>query len=430
MFNISDVANLLGIKRLTEGNSFNVVCPFCGDTRGKMNFRIVKDGELANTYHCFKCGAHGNMLTLYADLMGICGVDRYKIAYREIKTALHEGAGCRNSYDSSFTGMVTQIEEEETASLEKRSQIYQRLIEMLSLSETHRRKLMDRGLTSNQIEAFHFRSTPVHGTEGLARRLIKEGYSLAGIPGFYMNQNQNWDIALYRNNQGILCPAYSISGKIEGFQIRLDVPHDDKKYLWLSSTNKKRGAGSKSPVSFVGNPFDKTVRVTEGILKPIVAHALSGYSFLGTPGVNQYKSLEKALAVLKENGLEMVMEYFDMDKFMDIGCYGDYKSSTCGKCQNKERYYGRKICEEKRKKRDQIRAGCCRLYESCDRLNLKCIRKTWDQREDGIWAGNDKGIDDYWWSGLKKKEEQIGYDGMDRTIHHRSNLPSYGTRVA
>ena len=27
----------------------------------------------------------------------------------------------------------------------------------------------------------------------------------------------------------------------------------------------------------------------------------------------------------------MVMEYFDMDKFMDIGCYGDYKSSTCGK---------------------------------------------------------------------------------------------------
>ena len=43
----------------------------------------------------------------------------------------------------------------------------------------------------------------------------------------------------------------------------------------------------------------------------------------------------------------------------------------CGKCQNKERYYGRKICEEKRKKRDQIRAGCCRLYESCDRLKIK-----------------------------------------------------------
>ncbi|WP_412909194.1 hypothetical protein [Enterocloster sp.] len=44
-------------------------------------------------------------------------------------------------------------------------------------------------------------------------------------------------------------------------------------------------------------------------------------AFWGHRGVNQYKSLEKALAVLKENGLEMVAEYFDMDKFMDIGCY-------------------------------------------------------------------------------------------------------------
>ena len=430
MFNISDVANLLGIKRLTDGNSFNVVCPFCGNTKGKMNFRILKDGELANTYHCFKCGAHGNMLTLYAELKGIYGVDRYKIAYSEIKAALHEDTVSRKNVDSSVTGTAAQTEEEETASLEKRNQIYQRLIEILSLSEAHRRKLMDRGLTGSQIEAFRFCSTPAHGTEGLARRLVREGYSLAGIPGFYMNKNRNWDIAFYRNNQGILCPVYSISGEIEGFQIRLDEPYDDKKYLWLSSTNKNRGAGSRSPVTFMGNPYDKTVRVTEGILKPIVAYSLSGYSFLGTPGVSQYKGLEKALAVLKGNGLETVMECFDMDKFMDICCYGDYKSSVCCNCRKKADYFGKEICEEKQRKRNQIRAGCCRLYECCDRLNLTCTRKTWDQREDGIWAGNDKGIDDFWWSGLKKKEEQIGYNGMDRTIHHRSNLPSYGTRAA
>ena len=50
MFNISDVADLLGVRRLNEGNSFNVVCPFCGNTEGKMNFRIIKDGKPANTY--------------------------------------------------------------------------------------------------------------------------------------------------------------------------------------------------------------------------------------------------------------------------------------------------------------------------------------------------------------------------------------------
>lgn len=87
-FDISQVADLLGIERITDGNSFGVVCPFCGDRRGKMNFRILKDGEPANTYHCYCCGEKGNMLTLYADLKGLWGTDRYKKAYREILEAL------------------------------------------------------------------------------------------------------------------------------------------------------------------------------------------------------------------------------------------------------------------------------------------------------------------------------------------------------
>lgn len=425
MFNISDVADLLGIQRLTDGNSFNVVCPFCGNTEGKMNFRIVKDGKLANTYHCFKCNESGNMLTLYADLMGIYGADRYKIAYREIQSALDAGRGTKRSYAGGHEKTAVQTQEEETASLEVRNSVYHRLLEMLTLSDVHKKKLMERGLTSRQIEAFWFRSTPVHGTEGLARRLIKEGYTLAGVPGFYMNDDRNWDIAFYRKNQGILCPAYSISGAIEGFQVRLDEPYDDKKYLWLSSTNRSRGASSKSPVSFVGNPYDKTVRVTEGILKPIVAYSLSGCSFLGTPGVSQYKGLEKALSVLKDNGLETVLECYDMDKMMDIHCYGDYKTTVCCKCKEKKNRYGKEVCEVKQRKRDQIRAGCCRLYEICDRLKLNYSRKTWDQTEEGTWAGNQKGIDDYWWSCLQEKERQVEYDGMDRAVYHRGDLPPY-----
>lgn len=430
MFNISDVADILGVRRLNEGNSFNVVCPFCGNTEGKMNFRIIKDGKPANTYQCFKCGAHGNMLTLYADLKGIYGADRYKTAYREIKSALEQGGAGDRNYAKSHAKTALQAQEEETASLEVRNTVYHRLLEMLTLSDAHKKKLMERGLTARQIEALWFRSTPVHGTEQLTRRLIKEGYSLAGVPGFYMNGNRNWDMAFYRKNQGILCPAYSITGEIEGFQIRLDEPYEDRKYLWFSSTNRYRGAGSKSPVTFVGNPYDKTVRVTEGILKPAVAYSLSGYSFLGTPGVNQYKGLEEALIRLKSNGLENVLECHDMDKFMDTRCYGDYKPSVCGLCREREISYGTRTCEAKQRKRDQIRAGCCKLYEICGRLELNCSRRTWDQNEDGTWAGNDKGIDDYWWSCLKERRRQTEHDGMDRIPYYRSNLPSYGEGAA
>lgn len=38
-FTITDVGNLLGIERLSGGDdaSYNVVCPFCGDRRGKLS---------------------------------------------------------------------------------------------------------------------------------------------------------------------------------------------------------------------------------------------------------------------------------------------------------------------------------------------------------------------------------------------------------
>lgn len=340
------------------------------------------------------------MLTLYADLKGIYGQDRYKIAYREILEAVKNRPGGEKR-QSGYSGRI--LGEEEPVSFGQRDPVYRRLLELLDLSGRHRKELMRRGLTEEQIEAYQFRSTPAYGTENLARILVREEYSLAGVPGFFFNDRRNWDITFYRANRGILCPAYSLDGEIAGFQIRLDEPMNDRKYLWLSSTNRNRGAGSRSPVTFLGDPSDRTVRVTEGILKATVAHALAGYSFLGTPGVSQYKELRKALTVLKRNGLEEVYEYYDMDKKMDIRCFGDYKSSVCSCCSRYMPGGDGGICEKKQNKRDQIQDGCCRLYEICEDLELRCVRKTWDMDPEGIWQGNLKGIDDYWWD-RKQKE--------------------------
>lgn len=89
-FTIAEVADLLSIRRLSDSyqDEFPVECPFCGDLRGKCSFCICKNGELKNVYHCYHCGASGNMLTLYAELSGIYGRNRYKEAYREIRQAL------------------------------------------------------------------------------------------------------------------------------------------------------------------------------------------------------------------------------------------------------------------------------------------------------------------------------------------------------
>ena len=186
-FDISEVADLLGIERLTEGNSFNVVCPFCGDRRGKMNFRVLKDGNPCNTYRCFNCGSQGNMLTLYAEMQGIYGEDRYKRAYREILEALGKSGYDTMPHRTYKPPVVYDRREQEKPDFEERSRVYEGLLELLTLTESHRRNLLNRGFGREQIEEFQFRSMPVSGTEGIARRLLKEGHSLRGIPGFFVN---------------------------------------------------------------------------------------------------------------------------------------------------------------------------------------------------------------------------------------------------
>ena len=303
--------------------------------------------------------------------------------YREIKVALQGG-----------TYAVTQKTQQEAvhyvearlAEPQKLDQVYRRLQELLPLSDFHRQKLLERGLTEKQISGYGFFSTPVSGTEGLARRLMREGYSLKGIPGFFLNGHGNWDAAFFKKNRGFLCPVYWMEQNLSGFQIRLDEPYNDRKYLWFSSSNRNQGTSSKSPVTFLGNPDSKIVCVTEGILKATIAHAMSGYSFLGTPGVSQYKEMERTLKALKENGLEEVWEYFDMDKLMDVSCRSDYKEPVCHTCpQNGQSLL--EICEKKAQKRAQIQEGCRHLYEICGRLNLRCVRKIWDFDENHIWRG-------------------------------------------
>ena len=343
------------------------------------------------------------MLTLYADIKGIYGTDRYRQAYREIKDALYGG------YSAGSTHLVrgaVPCEETEIASPERRDRVYRRLQEILPLFEDHKRDLLERGLTEKQIRAYGFCSTLVSGTEGLARRLMREGYSLKGIPGFYLNARGNWDVAFFKKSRGFLCPAYGLDQKLSGFQIRLDEPYNDRKYLWFSSSSRNQGSSSKSPVTFLGDPGSKIVCVTEGILKASIAHAMSGYAFIGTPGVSQYKEMEQVLKALKENGLQEVWEYFDMDKRMDVTCLGDYKESVCRVCA-KRGQRSLTACEKKVQKRTQIQEGCRRLYDICSCLNLRCVRKIWDIDEKHIWRGERKGIDDYWLYCQKKRKEAM-----------------------
>ncbi len=219
-----------------------------------------------------------------------------------------------------------EIPQAERASDQQVHQTYSLLLGMLNLTPAHRAHLKSekRGLTDSQIERFGFKSTPpVFLCRSLAERLLKQGCILEGVPGFYLHEKGYWTVRFSSRASGILIPAIGIDGLIRGMQILLDTPFRDRddppekagtKYIWLSSASKNRGITSGSPVHFAGNPFSRTVYVTEGLLKADIAHCLTDRSFVAVAGANNVKPLEPLFALMAQSGTELVVEAYDMDK--------------------------------------------------------------------------------------------------------------------
>ncbi len=369
-FTIRDIVELLHLRiRRSLADSIYTDCPICGDKRGKLNVNFPK-----NVWRCNYCGEGGGMLSLYAMANGISNSD----AYREICETLQTGIptlGYELPAPAPKTAVPEACPQSERASPQDIHQTYSLLFQMLTLTEYHRQHLKSkkRNLTDEQIKRLMFKSTPPPCLcRSLTERLQKQGCSVRGVPGFYQDGNGKWTVKFYQRTSGILLPAVGIDGLIKGAQILLDVPIKDKddppektgtKYIWLSSSQQNQGTTSGSPVHFIGDPFAKTVYITEGILKADIAHCLLKRTFIAIAGANNVSQLEPLLALLAQNGTELIVEAHDMDKF-----------------QNK-----------------MIQKGASKIYLMARNCGMKCRQLTWNP--------NYKGIDD-WQIAISQKEIQ------------------------
>lgn len=381
-FGIMTVAELLHLNvRRRLADSAYVDCPFCGDKRGKMNVNFSR-----NVWRCNYCGESGGMLALYARLNNISNSQ----AYHEIWDALSTGEaswGCED-YGISTAPAAAPVQgaaapgqgkgglpQSPPASAREVHRTFSRLFEMLTLSAAHRNHLRSekRGLTDEQIRQFGFKSTPPYFLcRPLTERLIGQGCTVAGVPGFYQHENGYWTVKFTSRTSGILIPAVGMDGLIRGAQIMLDTPIRDKndppdksgaKYIWLSSSSKNMGTTSGSPVHFVGKFPARTVYVTEGLLKADIAHCLINRSIVTTAGANNVGALNEVFRTLAQKGTELIIEAQDMDK---------YRNANTAK-------------------------GSSKIYLMAKEHGMECRRLTWDP--------NFKGIDD-WQLALRKKERQ------------------------
>ena len=214
-FTIREVAELLGLHiRHKNTVSLDVDCPFCGDRKGKLNLNLKK-----NVFKCNRCGESGGMLALYGKIYGLDN----QTSCREIKDALGRNEQAP-AYEVKWREIKPAAEDEvitlEQAPDEVKHKTYTMLLNQLTLTEPHKEGLLKRGFTEQQIEKNGYKSTPVFGFRSLARRLLKMGCVLEGVPGFYEEESGEWSIHFTAKSSGFLVPVRNIEGFIVGMQIR------------------------------------------------------------------------------------------------------------------------------------------------------------------------------------------------------------------
>lgn len=351
-FRMVDVIPLIGLPYPSPGKtSYNVKCPCCDeDPRGKhLNINLQK-----NVFRCPRCGVSGGIFALYSLYTGI-SVDKAREAIAE-KLSIY-GYTPQKTY---IQPQVPEVREYPITDVETRNATYTALLSKLSLAPDHRTNLLNRGLIEDDIQKLGYKSTPVAGMSAIAKQLMSEGHYLAGVPGFYRTENDQW--TFIHENRGILIPMRDLSGNIQGLQIRRDNT-EKRKFRWVSSAERKDGCKAEGWTHIVGAVKPCAI-LTEGPMKADVIHTLTGRTVIAVPGVNTLAHLKVALEKMREQGLTTIKTAFDMDMLTNPHVQNGYRS----------------------------------LLLLLDEMGLKFGTYLWDSRY--------KGLDDYIWEYIMNRERK------------------------
>ena len=101
--------------------------------------------------------------------------------------------------------------------------VYSALLELLTLSKTHRDDLLKRGLPGEAIDRNAYRSLPVRGRAEIARKLRDRfGQALLRVPGFIVKEGDGGPYLTLAGAAGLLIPVRDAAGRVVGIKVRRD----------------------------------------------------------------------------------------------------------------------------------------------------------------------------------------------------------------
>lgn len=133
------------------------------------------------------------------------------------------------------------------ADIDKRDAVYRDFLNMLKLDLKHKNYLTEQGFLNSTINKQMYRTIPKNY---IKRRLVanslKKKYDLAGIPGFYQEEDWGWT---FTNAKGFFVPIFDENNKIQGLSIHLDNSFNGTDNIFFSSKDKINGTATKNFIS-------------------------------------------------------------------------------------------------------------------------------------------------------------------------------------
>ena len=420
-FDIADVADLCrlepvyknGAPVVTGSGEHWCVCPFCGDKRGKFSY-VINRGNKKNYYGCFVCGEHGNMFDLWREMNPFgktYGDNDAKAMARDIYRAMD---------NPSYTPVERHVREEQTSPDVKRlddetlSKNHLMVMKQLTLTDEHKRELLRRGFTDEDISRLGFRSSPDYAeAKKIADTLITKGRTLEGDPWFFeYTDRQGHSFMTMRVTPGIILPIWHenllvsaqvyaeavIRSKLDPKNVELAKEAEGvSKYMHLSTSGRPKGTSSGSESSFLPGKRRDIVIVAEGTLKALLAYSAcrGEFSFVGVPGINAQTGLDSVMRYIPKNAV--IFEAFDMDQrrtVPDATPENTAKILAMYPDKAKEGMSAEQIVAHERAKALQVSASAKKLIARFQAAGFITVPLVWDTDKNGNWNGNYKGIDD------------------------------------
>jgi hypothetical protein len=185
-------------------------------------------------------------------------------------------------------------------------EVYSKILNELSLAESHIKDLEKRGITPKLASDLQYRSLlTAYDQDNLLKKLNSEfKEKLAVVPGFKPCPDKPNQYQFAIDPKGLIIPLRSLSGKVVALKTRR--PISPKYILWSTRNGPSAGTPVHCPSA---RPQEvTTLRITEGEIKAdICNHATSTYT-VSVPGVNSWPS---SLPVIQDLNPRRVLVSFD-----------------------------------------------------------------------------------------------------------------------